>query len=409
MKEISVNEGTHSVPLKKSARLKLAFILGALASFGPFSLDMYLPALPGIAGDLHTSTSFAQMSLTACMLGLSLGQLFVGPLSDVRGRRGPLLVGLILYAAASLMCVYAPSIWAFVALRFVQGLAGGAGIVISRAVVRDLYSGAEMTKFFALLMLVNGAAPILAPVVGAQVLEFSAWRGVFAVLAALGAAVFAAVFFGLGETLPEGRRIAGGFRGTAETFARLLRDRSFMGFALTQGLVMAAMFAYISGSPFVLQDIYGLSPQMYSLCFAVNGLGIILAGQTTGRLAGRIGERKLLAAGLTGAASGGVLLLAATALGLGLPLILPALFLVVSSVGVVSTSTFSLAMQNQGKAAGSASALLGLLSFVFGGIAAPLVGVAGNDSDLPLGIVVAVAEAGAVLSYVLLARRSGRV
>ncbi|WP_274649309.1 multidrug effflux MFS transporter [Paenibacillus humicola] len=385
-------------------RLQLAIILGALASFGPLSIDMYLPALPKIAGDLHASTSLTQLSLTACMLGLSLGQLLAGPLSDQRGRRAPLTAGLIVYAAASVLCVFAPTACAFIALRFVQGLAGSAGIVISRAVVRDLYSGPELTKFFALLMLVNGAAPILAPIIGGQLLEAASWRGVFALLAAVGAAMLAAVLIGLPETLPPGRRMRGGAGATAAAFGRLLRDRTFMGLALTQGLVMAAMFAYISGSPFVLQDLFGLSPQMFSVCFAVNGLGIIAASQTTGRLAGRIGERRLLAAGLTSAAAGGALLLAAAVFGLGLPAILPALFLVISSVGVVSTSTFSLAMQNQGGQAGSASALLGLLSFVFGGAAAPLVGVAGSGTALPLGIVVAAAEAGAVASYLALSR-----
>jgi DHA1 family bicyclomycin/chloramphenicol resistance-like MFS transporter len=342
------------------------------------------------------------------MLGLSLGQLFAGPLSDIRGRRLPLIAGLIVYAVSSVLCVYAPSIWTFVGLRFIQGMAGAAGIVISRAVVRDLYSGTEMTKFFALLMLVNGAAPILAPVVGGQILQITTWRGVFVVLAVIGAVMAAAVCFGFRETLPAGRRMSGGVRTTFTAFGRLLRDRTFMGFAFTQGLVMAAMFAYIAGSPFVLQDIFGLSPQMYSLCFAVNGLGIIIASQTTGRLAERIGESKLLAAGLSIAAAGGVLLLAAAAFGIGLYAILPALFLIVSSVGIVSTSTFALAMQNQGQAAGSASALLGLLSFIFGGVAAPFVGIAGSGTAVPLAIVIAVCEAGAIVSYLVLVVGRGR-
>ncbi|QYR19430.1 multidrug effflux MFS transporter [Paenibacillus sp. sptzw28] len=396
-------------PLRRSKRLWMAIILGSLASFGPLSLDMYLPALPAIGDDLHTSASLIQLSLTACMLGLSLGQLFAGPLSDIRGRRLPLIAGLIVYAVSSVLCVYAPSIWTFVGLRFIQGMAGAAGIVISRAVVRDLYSGTEMTKFFALLMLVNGAAPILAPVVGAQILQITNWRGVFAVLAVIGAVMAAAVCLGFRETLPPERRMSGGIRTTFTAFGRLLGNRTFMGFALTQGLVMAAMFAYIAGSPFVLQDIFGLSPQMYSLCFAVNGLGIIIASQATGRLAARVGESKLLAAGLSIAAGGGALLLAAAAAGIGLYTILPALFLIVSSVGIVSTSTFALAMQNQGQAAGSASALLGLLSFIFGGVAAPFVGIAGSGTAVPLAIVIAACEAGAIVTYMVLIARRSRV
>ncbi|WP_409343900.1 multidrug effflux MFS transporter [Paenibacillus sp. MBLB4367] len=385
--------------------LWMVMILGGLSAFGPLSLDMYLPALPLLADDLHTSASLAQLSLTSCMLGLSLGQLLAGPLSDVRGRRMPLLAGLFAYAAASFVCVVSPSIGSFVALRFVQGLAGAAGIVISRAIVRDLYAGSELTKFYSLLMLVNGAAPILSPIVGGQLLKVTSWRGVFVVLGVIGVIMLFAVFAGLRETLPEQRRSKGGFRNTLSTFRSLIGDRVFMGFALSQGLVSAAMFAYIAGSPFVLQDIFGVSPQIFSVIFAVNGLGIIIAGQITGRLAGKVGETKLLVAGLVIAAAGGASLLAVITADAGLYAILPPLFLVVSSVGIVSTAGFSLAMQNNGSAAGSASALLGLLSFVMGGLVAPLVGLGGGDSPLPMGIVIAAADIGAVVCYFGLARR----
>src|SRR5665647_37054 len=169
-----------------SSRLWIAIILGSLAAFGPLSIDMYLPALPTLAKALHASTSISQLSLTACLIGLALGQLIVGPISDVRGRRLPLIIGVAVYAIVSLLCVYSPNVEVFIILRFIQGLAGAAGIVISRASVRDLYSGVNLTKFFALLMLVNGAAPILAPIIGAEVLTFTSWRGVFGVLSILG-------------------------------------------------------------------------------------------------------------------------------------------------------------------------------------------------------------------------------
>ncbi|MBB3111898.1 DHA1 family bicyclomycin/chloramphenicol resistance-like MFS transporter [Paenibacillus phyllosphaerae] len=385
-------------------RLWMAIILGSLSAFGPLSLDMYLPALPALADDLDTSTSLAQLSLTACMLGLSLGQLLAGPLSDVRGRRMPLLVGLLVYAVSSVLCVWTTNIWAFLALRFIQGLAGAAGIVISRAMVRDVYSGTELTKFFSLLMLVNGAAPILAPIIGAQILRFGEWPTVFIVLAAYGLLMLVAVGGGLGETLPPERRMAGGVGETLRTFKRLIADRTFMGYALTQGFIMAGMFAYISGSPFVLQDIYGVSPQTFSLVFALNGLGIILATQITGRVAGKFGEAKLLVIGMGLAFIGGFVLLAMLAIEAPLAAVLPPLFFVVASVGVVSTSGFSLALQNHGQNAGSASALLGLLSFIIGGIAAPFVGIAGEDTALPLGIVIAIAELSAVICYLLLVR-----
>jgi DHA1 family bicyclomycin/chloramphenicol resistance-like MFS transporter len=389
-------------------RLWIALILGSLAAFGPLSLDMYLPALPILGEDLRTSTSLAQLSLTACLLGLSLGQLLAGPLSDVRGRRTPLLAGLAVYTAASLLCAFAPSIWALIVLRFIQGLAGSAGIVISRAIVRDLYSGTELTKFFSLLMLVNGVAPILAPVAGGQLLRVSDWPVVFIVLGLIGLVMFFTVLLGLPETLPVDRRSQGGIRNTMSTFRRLISDRTFMGFALCQGLVVAAMFAYISGSPFVIQNIYGASPQMFSLFFAVNGLGIIIASQTTGRLVSRTGEMKLLISGLCLASFGGIMLLIMILAKAGLAAILPCLFLVVSSVGIVTTAGFSLAMQNQKQAAGSASALLGVLSFIFGGIVAPLVGLGGGATAAPMGIVIASAEIGAVLCYFILIRRGSK-
>ncbi|TXK74490.1 multidrug effflux MFS transporter [Paenibacillus sp. N3.4] len=392
----------------RPSRLWIVLVLGALASFGPLSLDMYLPALPLLANDLHTNTSLTQMSLTACILGLSLGQLIAGAVSDVRGRRIPLLIGLVIYAISSLLCMFSPSIWLFLGLRFIQGLAGAAGIVISRAIVRDMYEGVELTKFFALLMLVNGSAPILAPIIGGEILQFTSWRGVFLVLSLFGVVMLAAVVFGLKETLPVHRRAKGGFSQTLRTFRGLLSDRMFMGYTLTQGLVFAGMFAYISGSPFVLQEIFGVSPQMFSLCFAVNGLGIIIAGQVTGRLAGKVSERRLLAGGLGLAAFGGMLLLISTLAGLGLYAILVAFFFIVSSVGPVSAATSSLALQNQGKSAGSAAALLGLLSFIGGGVVAPLVGLGGSQTAVPLGIIIAVLELGAIVCFILLTGEKGQ-
>jgi len=382
----------------------MAILLGSLASFGPLSIDMYLPALPHLANDLNSSTSLAQLSLTACLLGMAIGQLFAGSISDVRGRRGPLLIGLVTYVISSLLCVFAPTIWIFIILRFIQGLAGSAGIVISRAMVRDLYSGSEMTKFFSLLMLVSGVAPILAPIFGGMVLQVTSWRGIFLVLSGIGAVMACAVFFGLGETLPITRRSKGGISNTFLTFRGLLSNRKFMGYALGQGFVMAGMFAYIAGSPFILQNIFGVSPQQFSLFFAINGLGIIIASQITGRLAGRISETKLLEAGLTIAFVGGIFLLVMTLLGGELYTILVPLFLAVSSAGVVNTSTFSLAMQDQAKTAGSAAALIGLLSLVIGGCMAPLVGISGSYTAVPMGIIIAIAESGAVLSYFFLVK-----
>lgn len=403
----STAEVSTKVPKKSGVSLAwLVFLLGALASFAPLSIDMYLPALPNITVDLQTSTSLVQLSLTACLLGIALGQILAGPISDVYGRRGPLLIGVGIYIISSLLCVVSSTIWMFVSMRFLQGIAGAAGIVVSRAVVRDLYSGAEMTKFFSLLMLVNGVAPILAPILGGQVLTFTDWRGVFLILSGVGLFMLLAVFFGLKESLPTSLRSKGGLTNTFRTFRSLLGNRKFMGYALGQGFVMAAMFAYIAGSPFILQDIYGVSPQLFSVFFAINGLGIIIAGQITGSLAGKVQETKLLIIGLSLALFGGLALLFLIIMKASLYAILLPLFLVVSSVGIVNTSSFSLAMEDQAKSAGSAAALIGLLSFIFGGFMAPLVGISGSHTALPMGIIIAVAEIAAVLSYVFLVKES---
>ena len=394
-----------SIQPARSAGIVVILILGSLTAFGPLSIDMYLPAFPRIEQDLHTPASMVQLSLTACLIGLALGQMVAGPVSDQRGRKIPLMIGLFVYIAASLLCAWLPSIEALIVCRFIQGIAGAAGIVISRAISRDMYSGIALTRFSATLMLVNGAAPILAPVVGGQLLHIMPWRGIFVVLAGIGAVMLVAVALCLGDTLPRERRSGGGFGKTMEDFRALLRDGQFVGFALAQGFVMAGMFAYISGSPFVLQNLYGASPQMFSLFFAANALGIVSAGQFAGRMAGRIPERRLFAVGIAVAATGGTALLASVLLGGGIVWVLLSIFIAVASVGLVTTTGFSLAMHRYGHSAGSAAALLGVLSFVFGGAVAPLVGIAGTHTAVPMGIVMAGAAWMATLCYVALARR----
>jgi len=389
----------------KTGRIWMAIVLGSLTGIGPLSIDMYLPSLPTLTNDLHTTASLAQLSLTACLLGISLGQLFVGPISDMRGRRKPLMIALIIYAITSLLCAFIPSIWGLITLRFIQGVTGSAGIVIARATVRDLYSGTALTKFFSLLMLINGIAPILAPIIGGQLLKFTNWHGVFIVLCVASLLMLLMVFFSLPETLVVENRLRGGVKGSILTFRNLVKDKKFMGFALAQGLIIAAMFAYISGSPFVIQNVYGATPQTYSIIFATNGLGIIIASQVTGRLAGKIKEMSLFKFGLGYATVGGLSLLIATYMKADLVFILIPLFMIVSSVGITGTTSFSLAMENQSKAAGSASALLGASSFILGAIVAPLVGIAGGNTALPMGIIIAICEISAVITYFVLIRQ----
>lgn len=369
-------------------KLWIVLLLGSLTAFGPLSMDMYLPALPIVASDLQTTTSIAQLSLTACLLGLALGQLTFGPLSDIRGRRKPLITTLVIYAVASVLCAFSGNIWVFVGLRFVQGFTGAAGIVIARASARDMYSGRDLTKFVALLALVNGAAPILAPVFGGVVLNYASWPIVFIILGVIGLIMFIAVTFFLPETHPVEKRSEGSLLAVVKTFGKLVKDRSFIGIALTQAFIMTGMFAYIAGSPFVLQNIYEVTPQQFSLLFALNGVGIIIGAQVTGRVVHLISEVKLLFVGIVIALTGSVLLLIVIAYTLPLAWIATALFLVVSSVGIVSTTSFSLGMQKQGRSAGSASAFLGLLPFIGGAIASPLVGIAGDQTAWPMGLII---------------------
>ncbi|WP_052391191.1 multidrug effflux MFS transporter [Streptomyces sp. NRRL B-24484] len=379
-------------------------ILGALTALGPLSNDTYLPGLPDLTHDLHASASAGQLSLTACLLGLGLGQLFAGPISDAAGRRKPLLWGLGVYTVAALLCAVAPNIWLLVALRAIQGLGGAVGIVIAAAVVRDKHEGAAAAKYFALLMLITGLAPVLAPVAGGQLLRFTSWHGIFTLLGVLGALLLVVVAVGLPETHPVERRRTGGLRATGPVFRRLLSDRVFVGYNLACGLAFAAMFAYIAGSPFVLQDIHGMSPQGFSAVFAVNAAGLVICAQICGRIVHRTGPRPLLAIGLTGSAVGGLGLLVTVLADGGLVPLLVALFVVVSSVGLVMPTATALALQEHGDSAGSAAALLGLSQHIIGAAVVPLVGLAGEGTAVPMGIVIAVLGSGALLSFAALTR-----
>jgi DHA1 family bicyclomycin/chloramphenicol resistance-like MFS transporter len=387
----------------RAGRARVVVILGALSAFGPLSIDMYLPGLPSLGATLDAPAWAVQLTLTACLSGLALGQIVAGPLSDRFGRRRPLIAGVGAYAAASLLCAVAPSVFALVVLRFVQGVAGAAGIVIARAIVRDMHSGAAAARFFSLLMLVNGLAPILAPVIGGQILRVTTWRGVFVVLAAIGVALAVAAAAGLRETLAPANRHPGGVRETLVTFRRLLGDRSFVGHALACGLSFGAMFAYISGSPFVLQDIYGASPQLFSVMFAVNALGIVAASQANRALLRRADPRALLRGALGVQAAAAVALLAAVAAGAGVWPIVVLLFVVVASVGVVFPYATALALADHPRVAGSASGLLGVLQFIVGAAAAPLVGVGGTGTAVPMATLIAVLGVGGLVCATVVA------
>ena len=371
------------------SRVRLIILLGSLSAFGPLSIDMYLPALPQLSADFHVGATAAQLTLTACLAGLALGQLAAGPLSDRFGRRRPLLLGLGLFAVSSLLCAVATSAAALIGLRFVQGVGGAAGLAIARAIARDLYDGDALAGFFSALMLVNGLAPILAPVVGAQLLRVTSWRGIFVALAAIGAVLAVATALDLRETLPPELRREGGFDSVRATVAELMRDRMFVRYLVVLGFSFGAMFAYIAGSSFVVETIHHGSAQLFSAIFAVNGIGIVAASQLNRLLLRRTSARRLLAAGVIALASGGFALLAVVAAGIGLAGIVPALFVLVSSIGIINPNATALALADHPLVAGSASGLIGVFTFAVGAVAAPLVGVGGTDSAYAMAIVIA--------------------
>ena len=368
-------------------RIRFALILGALTAFAPLSIDMYLPALPALRSEFHSSESLVQLTLTACVVGLGFGQLIAGPFADKLGRRGPLLVGLVIDALASAACAFAPSVPALIVLRLIQALAGSAGLVISRAVARDLFSGKALARFFSMLMLVNGLAPILAPVLGGQLLRFTSWRGVFVVLTVLGALLLLACVFTLPETLPKERRTSGKLAATMRTYLRLLTDRGLVGCVLVAGISFGALFTYVSSSSFVFQSVYHLSAQQFSFVFGANSIGIVAFGQLNGRLVNRFDPRKLLATGLGIAAVSGALLLLAVLTGAGLFAVLIPLLFSVSSIGMIMPNATTLTLSNYPDAAGSASALLGFGQFLIGGLSAPIIGL-GGASTVPMALAI---------------------
>lgn len=392
-------QNTATVSLADHNRLWTATILGCLAGVGPLCTDLYLPALPQIATHLNTSATLVQFSLTATLLGIALGQIFIGPVSDINGRKKPLILSLLVFIVISFMCSFASSIWELIIFRFIQGLAGSGGIVLSRAIACDLYSGAELTKFFSLLMLINGIAPIFSPVIGGQILTLSNWQGIFFVLGLFSIILTAAAIWGLKESLPEKQRRSGTLKTTFTMFRQLFSDRSFVGYTLVQGFIIAGLFAYIAGSPFVLQTIYGLSAKTFSVCFAINGLGIMLFAQLTGYFTGKFSEKQLLVFGLNLALVCSVFLLAMSMIKASIFFILMPLFIIVSSIGITTTTSFSLAIQRMPSLAGSASGLLGVISFIFGAIASPLVGLGNETTAIPMAMVVAITSLLAHIIY----------
>ncbi|MCS8564133.1 Bcr/CflA family efflux MFS transporter [Pediococcus pentosaceus] len=363
----------------------LVFFMGVVSATGPLSMDMYLPGLPEMQRAFHSSASTLQLSITFCLIGLAVGQLIVGPISDRIGRRVPLVVGFGLYAVTSLMLIFTTNIYLFIGIRLIQGLAGSTGQVLSRAVARDLFNGHELTKFYAILMAVNGAFPIIAPIIGGALLSIVQWQGIFVLLFVIGILVMVGVLCTLPETLKvtnnEVLTLGQTFKGLGAMFGK----RQFILIALTQGLIFGALFSYISASSFVFQTYFHMTVGQFSLLYAINGLGIILGNNLPGYLPEQIKDSDILNGGLIGGMFAGVLLVGSLLLRPMAILVIIPLFIVVFCVGVVNTVATSMAMSLGGRTnAGAASAVLGLLMNIIGALASPLAGIMGTQSYAPL-------------------------
>ena len=383
----------------------LTVFLGIMTAMAPLSTDMYLPALPEMSMDFGISASLTQLTLTMTMFGMALGQIFMGPLSDRFGRKIPLLCGMAVFTAASFGACLADSITIFLVFRFLQGFSGASGIVIARAIARDVAEGPELTRFFAVLMLVNGVAPIAAPVIGGQILRFADWRAVFAALVLIGMAQFVSTLL-YRETLCPAERIRS-VRQSFSKFPLLMRDRYFRGHCLLQLFFFGSFFSYIGGSSFVFQNVYHVSAQTYSLIFGGIGFGLFLAGMVPARLAGRVRDEKLLETSLFIPLIGSVFLLAGFLLNAPMIYTLLVLFVTIVPLSVMGTASFSLALSQQGRNAGSASALLGFSQMILGGAMMPIVGAAGDSNPIPMAVLML---SGYVLSggvYRMMIRKKG--
>lgn len=379
-------------------------MLGALSAFGPLSTDFYLPGLPRVADELGTSASAVQLTLTACLLGLGLGQVLAGPVSDALGRRRPLLVGVAVFTIASLGCAVAPNAGVLIGWRLIEGLAGATGIVIARAIVRDRADGSTAARSFATLLMISGIVPVIAPLIGSQVLTFGTWRSVFWILTVIGAGLTVWVALALPESLAVEDRRSGELRAMGRTFGHLFADRQFVGCLIAMALSGAGLFLYLAGSPFVLQEINGVSPQVYGWLFALNAVGLVFGGWVSRSLVDRVGPERLLVVGLGIGILGGVGLLAAVLTGAGLAGIVPSFFFLVSAFSLTAPNATAIALTDHASSAGSASALLGGAQFGVGALMAPLPGIAGEGTALPLAVCSVVVMIGAAVAYVVLVR-----
>ncbi|MGO3678455.1 multidrug effflux MFS transporter [Leucobacter sp. UCMA 4100] len=385
----------------------LILLLGLLEAFGPLSMDLYMPALPALAESLHTSDTLAQVTMSVCMLGLALGQLVAGPMSDRFGRRVPLLVGVLVFTVFSAACAFAPSVAWLIAFRFVQGLGGAAGMVVTLAIARDLFSGRELAKMLSWLALVGATAPIIAPVLGGQLVRIMEWRGIFGVLTGIGALLFLAALLWLPESHPRAKRSEGGARTLRDDAAALLRPGAYRVILAIASVTGIAFFSYLSMSSFALQGSYGVSPQAFGLLFALGSVCNVIGSQTNRVLVARFSTEQLYGAGLVIGWCGGVLASASALAGWGLAPFCAGLGLYLLSTGFTLPNANAIALTEHGERAGSAAALLGMSALVVGPIVSPLVSTLGMTPQvLGLTMVTASTVVLVIASLALWPRRS---
>lgn len=355
---------------KANSKLFLVLLLGVLSAFGPFVVDLYLPSLPQLASFFETSASMTQLTLTTVMIGLAVGQLLLGPLSDKFGRKIPLIISLVIYIISTVLIVYAPNIEAMIVLRVIQGLSSAGSVVISRAIATDLYRGREMTRFFGLLMTINGIAPIISPILGSLLLEYISWKGVFVFLALIGVVVLF-FCFRLKESLSVENRLQGSIFGTFSTFGVIIKNRLFMSYVGIESFLLGAMFAYIAASPFILQSFYGLSAFIFSLCFGANGAALVIGAN----IGGKLPNRQALAIGVLAFVVAALYTIAVLIIQPYWLFVEIGFFAMLLLMGITFPAISTLAMESERQYAGSASALLGFAPFFLGGVVSPLVGI----------------------------------
>ena len=391
--------------LTRRQRLVYVLVLGALTALGPFTIDLYLPAFPVMQDELGVSATAVQLTLTGTMIGFGLGQLIVGPWSDKVGRRLPLILATALHIAASLAAAFAPDIVWLSVFRLLQGFGAAAGGVVAMAMVRDLFGGKPLVRMLSRLALVNGLAPVLAPVIGSQLLAVMDWRGVFVVLAIYGAAVVLCVMFFIVETLPESRRHVAGHSTLRQRYAVLFRDRIYLGAALIGGMTFTGLFGYLSTSSFLFQEVYGFSPQEFGILFGVNSVGVIIGVQTSSRLMrGPVPPQWILAGTTTMQflLAGAIMALDASGAGL-LGTLIPLWFFILAC-GFAFPAVQVLALAHHGAEAGTAASLLGALNFGLAGAISPLIGLMGVGSAVPMAFVMALAALVSIVALWALVR-----